>query len=738
MKQVRTFLFIIIALGAIIRFIAIYPGYNPYHPDEPTSYNTAIYINEHNYKPDRFDYPAGMALLHALVFRNVFMPISLLGLFITEPESVWHFLKLDPDTFDIYGRAIFGNRQINAMYWSRIISATIGALTVLLLYFTGKKLFNKYVGLFAAFFLAINYRHVVSSVLGLPDIINALLALLGLYTGALMLEKNTPKRYLFAGIACGLTFSIKYQPFLFLLPLLVHIIWTVRTKRLSYFFGKNAWIAATGAILSFLIVNPYYLPNIQNAFFRNRQDIGRYQMGVRAIRIYPYFYLFHWGIGRLPSILVALGALIMFFRERVKFLLMFAFAGSFLIFMTYFSNGGIFSRNFVTPMPYLMLFAGFGFYSICTFFTKISYKSGFIIVVFLLAINWHPIKNVFLLDAYYSKPWSVDNLADWFDRKLPENVRLRTYQLFMFMNPKGQDALKRKNTQVLDWDYSQGPNSLAEFSREGTDLAIMQIQQLQHVTYRWRVFSKQTSLLNYSEVPYDYILEGFYGLTLRELLPHTVAEFYKPWQAAAEFGFFVFKIPSPPLSLDRRIANFTFASPEDLWRALDPFDFSPMKPAWVEVGKNDSGSTKIPPGGGDDTTRLVSDPIAVDPEKHYSVSGWIKNITDKPELEDGYLRIDFYPDTDTKTLSMLSMDVGLSERATTSGEWSHVQANATSPRGARFMTISFQRQNPWFSYTSFLDNVEVHESTPAKEKLPELPVFRSSLQWRDAFFSSFL
>lgn len=735
MKRFTLILGLIFVLAFGLRYVGIYPGYNPYHPDEPTSYGTALYMNLHNFKPDRFDYPAGMALLHAIVFRNVFIPISLLHLFITQPESIWHLLSFDPQFFDLYGRVLFGNRSVYAMYWSRAIAASIGGLTVILLYFVGKKLFTREVGLFAAFFLAINYRHVLGSHFGLPDVHNSFFALLSLFTSALLLEKNTQKRYLFAGIAAGLVFSIKYQVFAFLPPLFAHVIWTVRTKRLSYFIGKHAWIAAISAFVTFVIINPFYFPNIENAFFRNRQDIGRYQMGVLGLRIYPYFYLFHWGIDRLPAILVVIGMFLMSLRDTLKFFLMFMFVGSFFAFMTYFSNGGIFPRNFVTPMPYLMLFAGYGFSFIVKFirsFVKPSYIYGIIVVLLLFIINFRPIKNILLLDTHYMKPWGIDMLANWFDHVLPENSTIRTYQLFMFMNYKGQDALERKKIEVLDWDYSKGPNSLAEFSRERTDFAIIQIQSLQSVTYWWRQFPRSTWLFNYREVPYDYILESFYGLTLRELLRHTVAEFYKPWQAASEFSFLVFKIPTAPLSLDRRIARFDFADATTLWNDIDPFNLSPMTRVW------DSGSMQIPPGGGDATTRLVSDPIAIVGGKHYTVFGWIKNVTDKPEQEDGFLRVDFYLDSSAKTLSLTSLDVAISQRATTSGEWNQIQANAKAPEGAMYMTVSFQRKNPAFPYTSFLDNVEIYESTPAPQTFPQLPEFRSTLEWRDAFFPSFL
>src|SRR3989344_8923741 len=134
MKRTSFILFVIFVLAFVVRFAGIYPGYNPYHPDEPTSFVTAIYMNLHNWKPDRFDYPAGMALIHALAYRNIFIPISLLHLFITKPNSLWNFITLNPRVFEIYEKSIFGLRMVYAMYWSRYISAFIGSATIILLY----------------------------------------------------------------------------------------------------------------------------------------------------------------------------------------------------------------------------------------------------------------------------------------------------------------------------------------------------------------------------------------------------------------------------------------------------------------------------------------------------------------------------------------------------------------------------------------------------------------------------
>lgn len=199
-----------------LRVLGVYPGYPQIHPDEGTSYHTAIYMLYHNLKPDRFDYPAGVPFLHGFIYQAFIIPVMLGKLFISDPFNVFKIIVHPGQFFVLNKEFIFGHVEIYALYWTRYIAATFGTLAVFILYLVGKKLFNSFVGLSAAFFLAFNFRHVLGSHFGLPDVHNSFFAMLALYAVVLLLEKNTKQRYLFAGLAAALSFSLKYQPFAFL------------------------------------------------------------------------------------------------------------------------------------------------------------------------------------------------------------------------------------------------------------------------------------------------------------------------------------------------------------------------------------------------------------------------------------------------------------------------------------------------------------------------------------------
>src|SRR3989338_9411472 len=104
-----------------------------------------------------------MAFINALIYKSIFLPIQLTRFFISQPEMIFSYLKLDTEAINRSYDFLFGNRQVYALFWSRYIHATFGWLAVVLLYFIVKRLFNRPTAIAASGFLAVNYRHVLGS-----------------------------------------------------------------------------------------------------------------------------------------------------------------------------------------------------------------------------------------------------------------------------------------------------------------------------------------------------------------------------------------------------------------------------------------------------------------------------------------------------------------------------------------------------------------------------------------------
>lgn len=727
----------IFILALVLRLWGIYPGFpHDVHPDESSSYGTAVHLLYNFFIPNRFDYPAGVPFINVLAYITFFIPIAVFKIIFINFDAFLQFI-FSPHNFFIQQReVIFGNREIFAMYWTRSVTAFFGAGTVVVLYYVCKKLFTKEVGLFAAFFLAVNYLHVVRSHFGLPDVYNGFFVTLSLYVSVLILEKNTTRRYIFAGIVSGIAFALKYQVFSLIPFIVVHTIWTVRKKNIWYFFHKNAFLSAFAFIATFLIINPYYVFNIDEAIRMNRQDVLRYRMGDIIFRPYGYFYLYHWGIDRLPSLMVILGIVAMFFKNPFKFLIVAPFAFIFMFFMTVYSQGGAFTRNFANVMPYFMLFAGYGMYLIFSFFKKISPSFAIVITVILLFwINYSSIKNSVILGRSYSQPWNVTKLAQWINDELPEKTKLRHYQAFF---PQlATTALAEKQIVLRDWSYDRGPNSLAEFQEEGTDFALLNTSTLQSITYWWRGWLDPKLFLKYDAVPFDFIENDFYGLTIKELLNYTVFEAYKPWQSHNENNYIVFKIPKKPSDFGKKIADFNFSSEKDMWEVRENFEgYPPIRALWdSNEGYNKKGALIATSSGG--RSRVVSKAIPVKAGRLYSATGFIKTLPLPEGERDGFLRIDFYKDKKKSTLEQIGINVAISKRASASGEWEKVQASMKAPEEAQFMTVSFQFKDAYFS--SVLDDVEVLESENIpEEQFKEVPLIKPTIPIESIYYNSFI
>lgn len=727
---------LLILVALLVRVVGVYPGFTVDHPDEPGSYITAIHMFYNFLMPGRFDYPAGMPLLHLLIYWIFIFPFVFFKIFFFHPDMVITLFNLGFDFFSQSKEAIFGVSGLNALYWSRYIAAVVGTGAVILTYLTTKKLFGKPTGIFAAFFLALNFRHVLASHFALPDIHSSFFNVLTLFASVLLFEKNTRARYIFAGIAAALALSMKYQPLAYLPFFVAHVLLAFKKKSFLYLFYKDFILGILASFVAFVFVNPYYLFNIQEAIFQNNKDYVRYGMGQLWFRAYQYFYLFHWGIGKLPSIAIVLGIFFMLFRSFRKFLIIFSFVSAFMFVTTYYSSA--YPRNFTAVMPYLMIFAGFFMGVLYGWLKKINIRFGIFLIAIIIAIfNFSSIKNVIILDINYSKEWNFVSFNNWLQKYLPQNITMRAYDI----SPTYQTrfAFKNKNITLKNWDYTQGPNSLAEFQEEETQFAILDTATFQLATYWWRGWSDPKRFFKFDNIPFDYIQNSFFGLSVRELMPHTVYEFYKPWQAQDVRNYLVFKIPQRPQELGSKIVSFNFDKGDEGWKPVNPFDLSPMNGGWIkEEGQVFPGSLVIK-SVGDTTQRLASKPIKINPGKLYTVKGFIKSdkVIDL-EAREGFIRIDMYKNINSASENNLGDVVAMSARAYKTGEWIELQTSILASENIKFMVISFQKSHSSGS-PDYLDDVELFETNSiVQESFKELPYIKSTIPLESIYYNSFL
>lgn len=742
-------LIIILILGLFLRFYGLSPGFPDWHPDEPTSYITAIHMLYHNLKPDRIDYPAGVPLLNIIFYIIFFIPLSIINYILSHPNFYLDFMSNQSKALDLYKIHIFGLREVNALYWSRYVAAFIGWLAILMTYVVAKKMFNKTIALFAAFFLSINYLHVFRSHFALPDIYNSFFGILSLYAATLLLEKDSKARYIFSGITVGIFLSIKFLMFALGPYLVAHFLWTYRKKDWKYLFNKNFIYSLLAIAFVFLLLNPYLFSDL-SAFIKRSEFTARYyQMGRMTLFSYAYFYLFYWGIGPFPSIAIFFGAIVMAVKNFKNFLLIFSFVVPLFFVMTFYSIGGQYTRNFVPAMPYLMIFAGYSIYILYRFLTGIKFFPRIILFLFILIfLTFSSIKNSFFLSYYYSKEWSVIPLTRWINNNFPSNTTIQSCQLFLLDDGKAVFAKKK----IIDKDWfcssiKKGMNSLAELQAEGMEFAILNTILIENNTYKWMFYPRL--FINKNNIPFDYIENGFFGSVIKELLNYTVFETYKPWQANHNPNYVVFKIPQKTRELGKRIVYFGFDDNKEGWKIRSTYGFKLIAIRLDKnAGKTANGALKIervvskaviPEFGGGITARISSPAISITEGKLYTARAFILNEPKGSiEEKDGFLRIDFYKEKGEDRFEKVGDSVALSQRAPATGNWEEVQVSMKAPKGAQYLTISFQRKD-LFPFSSYIDDVELFETNLVpQETFKEIPYIKPTMPLDSIYYNSFL
>lgn len=704
----------ILVVAFLIRFIGLIPGHHPNHPDEPMSYSSAfqMLING-NLDPKRFDYPSGVPFMHALFYKTFILPFISIPVFISHPSSLVTAIVNNKLFLSEFKWDIFGKSLLNALFWSRYLTAFLAVISIFLVYKIGSKLFNKTAGIFSAFFLTFNYRHVLSSHLALSDIPNSFFALLAFYASVLLLEKNTKKHYLFCGLLVALSFSIKYQIFTLFPFVLVHLIWVFRKKSVGEFFNPFFLFSLMLIPIVFVILNPYLLLNLSKALPIIKGVSMRYGTGANKFNFYPIYYLYYWGIGELPLAAIMLGFISAMIRFPLKILLVSSFVLPFLYVFLYYMGGGTYIRNFTTVIPFLTLFAGLLFYFIWDFFHKLIKQRVLLLsmaFLFLVLINWDQIRNSITVSVYYSKPWNRELLRVWADNYLPENTQIRDANV-------GLAAVPNKKVKIIPWEHKD-LNSIVELQEAKDDFAVLNIQWYYIYLFYWFGTPYQELLKNQG-IPYDMLQNSYYGLALSEFKDYAVWESYKPWQTP-DYGYLVVKIPEKLKSIGQLIKKYNFEKNQEGFSGEVWWD--------NQISFEDKGSLKITDKSirnrGD---RITSGFIPVIPGKTYTVEAYVKSLNKiESENKDLFVRLDFYHDNDNLSIQNIGIKQAVSGRIFDAQIWKKLRVFATAPDNVKYLTISFEREKIWKAYTYWIDDISIFESTTKpEEKFKNIPYNKS-------------
>lgn len=257
MKKSNSFLLpVVLAIALALRFAGINHGFPfIFHPDEPTVIRSALELRFYP-NPGHFDWP------HLYIYINYFfyMGFAFLRNLVAAAgfkSTVSAILPILWDDSLIY------------YLLTRMLSAFLGALTVLPIYLAARDTFGKRVGIIAALSFAVIPYHVWTSHLALIDVPMLFFAAWGVFYALAVLRRNSVNDYAGAGFYIGLAASTKYNGGLTILAVpFAHLIRVIKNnppqgrtgeKIFDFRSISNLAVAVFTSMVGFLIGTPYAL-----------------------------------------------------------------------------------------------------------------------------------------------------------------------------------------------------------------------------------------------------------------------------------------------------------------------------------------------------------------------------------------------------------------------------------------------------------------------------------------------
>lgn len=629
-------LLVILLIGVILRFVGTNPGYNQFHSDEGISYSAAIsMIKNGNLDPLRYDYPTMVPLINYAFFKFIFIPLGWVKYYLAQIPQIIDGLVHIPiaklEARRILQVFIFGEREINALFWGRYVTAFFSLGSIFAVYLLAKKLFNKNIALISSLLLAVNFRAVVNSHIGLPDTYNAFFLLLSLIFSYRIIENSSVKNYLLAGLFLGFSFSTKYQ-FFAVLPLLVSHVY-VSLPNWKKLFSCKIILSGLAAMGVYVFLNPYSWVHFEEFIDIVSYISKKYAMGRMKLMIYPlhYFYSVDYGLPLFISIFIGFIYSLKKFAGQTLFLL--SVVMPFFFVMIYFSIGGFYVRNFITITPILLIFAAVFINLLFSKLRKNIFSSGLFVLI-LLGIIYVPLRNSILNSFYYTKTWAYKNILNKAKNILPEGAIVASHPF----DPLPDNVVRTDFERSISY-------SLSEFREVGADYALINMDWASADFYGWMLETLPKSL-NYYKKPINEMRTIFSGLAIEEMMPFVQASSYKPWQAP-DAALFLLKVP--------------------YFRSVDFANGSNVQM---------------------DNERFISEEFNVKPNFVYKVTGLMKS--EKPvdkNKRDSFLKMDFFNSKITPERKVISTSI--SSRYHGEG-WQRVELIAVAPIDAKSAQLSLQ------------------------------------------------
>jgi 4-amino-4-deoxy-L-arabinose transferase-like glycosyltransferase len=259
--------------------------------------------------------------------------------------------------------AAYASHPTEVFVVARVTAAVVGTLAVWLLYCAGSRLVDRRVGLLAAALLAVAFLPVFYSHLALNDVPTLAPIALSLWGTAGVLRRGRMADYALAGLGLGLACASKYTGGIVLLPLLGAVAAQMAggppVRRRAALGGLV--LAGVLALAAFVAANPYAV--LDHAAFRDglnhqasaaEDELGKLGLTQPSGHLY-YLWTFTWGLGWIPLVAAAIGALALLVADRRMALVLVPAVIVYVLFMG--TQARFFGRWLLPVFPIMCLLA---------------------------------------------------------------------------------------------------------------------------------------------------------------------------------------------------------------------------------------------------------------------------------------------------------------------------------------------------------------------------------------------
>ncbi len=699
----KKLLLIVFFIALVVRVWGTNPGYPPYHPDEPQVYSRALLILQgKEVDLGYWGYPALVPLINAVSYLVFFIPINLFLKLLDNPDVLFNSNFV---LGDFLNTQVYGVKQVNVLFWGRAVNALMGSLTVVFTFILGEKLFGKRVGFVAALLLTLNLKHILSSHFALVDIANGLFLLLTIISALGLFDQNSNKKTFISAVVSGLSTSVKLSPFALAAPITALLLrFFMAKKKVLVKVALQLGILFAIFIVTVLLVNVFHLFHFEDL----QKDFDtlnrRYAVGSYKLVPFPYFNFFTEALPFYISLFSCVGLFVMLVKKTKQTLVILAPVVLFVFALTFYSVGGVYSRNLVALIPLFVIFAAVG----VTTLVKKDYLLWPLVVLMLLI----PASKILAVNQAYSKPWNMDLVKAEFASKYDgKKVAATAWFASYIANPK----IEFKNFSMAE-DFTR-----RELEKLGIEYVLVDTDAFQHALVFWMSFRGREAI--WSTEADDQVNSTFAMAAMKDLLAFRTLDIVKPIDAP-ETNFFVVKLPNFHKNFLGEAMLIEDFEKDPQWEIEGSYGQTIPNTGFVtdnecqslgcmklgHIGQVDSTISYLVSSGTPRFFSLTSQPIKVDSEHIYRVSANAWTSGSKETNRDGFLKVELHSDLiqaksqkPTKLVFVSNRHQGKSMQKVLVDVYFYI------PDGYEYMTVSFQRDGNK-PEDFYFDNLKVEKS----------------------------